>query len=179
VENAIIVKADKSKTSVILYTDDYAEKVHTFLNDNNFQTIQTNPTDKFQKLLPKTLQQCNPIVNKNQINYLLEKKPQPPTLKAQIKIQKLGNLIRPVINNMNAPAYKVTKYLINKLNAYLNLDHQFTIKNSINVAEDLTKLKVNGNYRMLTYDIKDLYANIPTKEILRITKLLLLKHNDA
>jgi hypothetical protein len=32
---------------------------------------------------------------------------------------------------------------------------------------------------MLTYDIKDLYVNIPTKEILRITKSLLLKHNDA
>jgi len=49
----------------------------------------------------------------------------------------------------------------------------------INLAEDLTKLKVNGNYRMLTYDIKDLYVNIPTKEILRITKSLLLKRNDV
>jgi hypothetical protein len=47
-ENAIIVKADKGKTSVILYTDDYAEKVHTFLNDNNFQTIQTNPQTNFK-----------------------------------------------------------------------------------------------------------------------------------
>ena len=153
--------------------------MHTFLNDNNFQTIQTNPTDKFKKLLAKTLEQCNPTVNKNQIKYLLQKKPLPPTLKAQIKIQKSGNLIRPVINNMNAPAYKVSKYLVNKLNIYLNLNHQFTMKNSINLAEDLTKLKVNGNYRMLTYDIKDLCINILTKEILRITKSLLLKHNDA
>ena len=47
------------------------------------------------------------------------------------------------------------------------------------LEEDLTKLKVNGNYRMLTYDNKDLYINILTKEILMITKLLLLKHNDA
>jgi hypothetical protein len=53
------------------------------------------------------------------------------------------------------------------------------VKNPINLAEDLTKLNVNGNYRMLTYDIKDLYVNIPKKEILRITKSLLLKHNDA
>ena len=52
-------------------------------------------------------------------------------------------------------------------------------KKPINLAEDLTKFKVNGNYRMLTYDIKDLYVNIPTKEILRLTKSLLLKHNDA
>jgi len=32
---------------------------------------------------------------------------------------------------------------------------------------------------MMTYDIKDLYVNIPIKEILMITKSLLLKHNDA
>jgi len=50
---------------------------------------------------------------------------------------------------------------------------QFTTKSPINLAEDLTKLKVNDNYRMLTYVIKDLYVNIP------ITKLLLLKHNYA
>jgi len=36
-----------------------------------------------------------------------------------------------------------------------------------------------GNYRMVTYDNKDLYVNFPTKEILRITKSLPLKHNDA
>ena len=31
----------------------------------------------------------------------------------------------------------------------------------------------------MTYDIKDLYVNIPTEETLMITKSLLLKHNDA
>jgi len=122
-ENAIIVKAGKGKTSIILYSDEYAEKMHTFLNDNNFQTIQTNPTDIFRTLLTKTLQQCDLIINKNQIKNLLQKKPQAPTLKAQIKIHKPG---RPVINNMNAPAYKISKYLVNKLNKYLNLEHQYT-----------------------------------------------------
>ena len=32
---------------------------------------------------------------------------------------------------------------------------------------------------MVTYDNKDLYVNFPTKEILGITKSLILKHNDA
>jgi hypothetical protein len=74
----------------------------------------------------------------------------------QIKIHKPGNPIRPVVNNINAPAYKIYKYIVNKLNENLKLEHQFTTKNSINLAEDLTKLKVNGNYRILKYDIKDL-----------------------
>jgi hypothetical protein len=34
------------------------------------------------------------------------------------------------------------------------------------------------NYRMITFDIKDLYVNIPICETLDITKNLLLQHND-
>jgi len=36
--NAMIAKADKGKTTVIIYTQDY-DKVHPFLSDNNFCTI--------------------------------------------------------------------------------------------------------------------------------------------
>jgi hypothetical protein len=32
---------------------------------------------------------------------------------------------------------------------------------------------------MVTYDIKDLYVNIPIKKTLMITKSILLKHNDT
>jgi hypothetical protein len=35
-ENAMIVKANKGKTCVIIYANDYAEKLHNFLNNNNF-----------------------------------------------------------------------------------------------------------------------------------------------
>jgi len=46
-ENAIIVKADKGKTTVIIYSDDYSKKVHNFLTENKFQTLQKKPTDKY------------------------------------------------------------------------------------------------------------------------------------
>jgi retron-type reverse transcriptase len=34
------------------------------------------------------------------------------------------------------------------------------------------------NFRMVTFDIKDLYVHIPIKETLSITKALLLEHNN-
>jgi hypothetical protein len=43
--NAVLTKANKGKTSVILYLDDYTEKVHTFLMGNNFQTINNPQTN--------------------------------------------------------------------------------------------------------------------------------------
>ena len=76
-----------------LYSDDYSKKVHNFLTENKFQTLQKNPTDKYQKLLLKTLQQLNLIINKKQIKHLTQKKPQSLTLKAQIKLHEHDNQI--------------------------------------------------------------------------------------
>ena len=124
----MIVKADKGRTCVILYTSDYTNKVQTFLNNNNFQKLPKDPTGKHQKSIIKVLQQCNLIGNKKQMKFLIQTKPQPPTLKAQIKIHKPDNPIRPIVNNINAPAYKISKYLVNKLNDHLNLKYYYNVR---------------------------------------------------
>jgi len=75
--------------------------------------------------------------------------------------------------------YKIAKHINKKLNAYLYLNNYSNVKHSVSLAEDLTKPKINENYKMMTYDIKDLYVNIPIEETLMFTKSLLLKRNDA
>jgi len=86
------------------------------------------------------------------------------TFNAELKLHKPGNPIQPVINNMNAPSYKIDKHLLNKLNGCLNLSNNYNVKNFISLDEDLTKLKIDENHKMLTYDLKDLYLNILKKE---------------
>jgi len=166
-ENAMVAKADEGKTCAIIYSDEYNKKVHNFLNENNFQKLQSNPTDKYQKLITKTLQQSDLIINKKQKKYLTQKKPQPPDLRAQIKLHKPGQPIRPVVNNRNAPAYKISKLLVNKVNNLLNFrNHLYIVKDSTALANDLTKLKIDENHRMIPLDIKDLCINLPTLETL-------------
>ena len=118
----------------------------------------------------KTLQQSDLIINKKEIKHLMQKNPKTPTLKAQLKIHKLGKPSRPVINNMNAPSYKITKHQVNKLNGCLRLSNQYNVKNTISQDDGLTKLKINEHHKMVTYDIKDVYVNMPIKETLMITK---------
>jgi hypothetical protein len=48
-EDAMIVKADNGTPCIILYTSDYTNKVENFLNNNNFQKLPKDPTDKYQK----------------------------------------------------------------------------------------------------------------------------------
>ena len=59
--NAVITQADKGRTLVMIYKEDYHNKVHTFLTNNNFQTIPKNPTNKYQKQITQTIKQCNVI----------------------------------------------------------------------------------------------------------------------
>jgi len=112
------------------------------------------------------------------MRHLIQKKPLPPSLNAQIKIHKPNNPIRLVVNNTNAPSYKIAKFVVNKLHEHLNLKYHYNVKDSISLANDLTELKIDENHRMITFDIKGLYVNIPITETLAITKHLLSEHND-
>ena len=175
--NAMIMQADKGKTLVIIYKQDFHNKVHTFLTDNKFQATPKNPTNKYQKQITQTVKQCNLIFNKEQIKHLTQRNPKPPTLKARLKLHKAGNLIRPVINNRNAPSYKAAKKLNRILQQDLSLDNRFTTVNSSTLAQDLTKLNINKKHRLITSDKKDLYVNIPITETIYIARTQLLKHD--
>jgi hypothetical protein len=149
VKNIILVQADKGRT--------------IFVVDNSVYECIRDPTEKYQKQLQKILQQSNKIIDKHKIKYLLQNKPKPPTLNAQLKLHKPNIPIRPVVNNINAPTYKVAKRLTKILNDHLDLNNQHVVHNSTKLAHDLVKFKINDNHRFLTYDIKDLFVNITIK----------------
>jgi len=118
------------------------------------------------------------IINKKQDKFLTKNKPRAPNLNALIKFHKPGNPICPVVNNINAPAHKLAKFLTKILKEYIALPYQYNTKKSITLAHELKQLKINTNHKLVTYDIKDLYVNIPTKETLEITQSLLEAKND-
>ena len=100
---AMIAKADKGKTTVIIYTQDYNDKVHTFLSDNNFCTVHKDPTNHKHRTIQKTLQHCDKIIDKKQIKFLTQKNPTPPTPNALLILHKPNTPIRPVVNNKKCP----------------------------------------------------------------------------
>jgi hypothetical protein len=113
---------------------------------------------------------------KNSAKYVLQMNPQAPKLKAKIEIHKPEAPIRPVINNIYAPTHKIAKYIHQKLNDFLKLKLEYNIINTTQFAENLGKLKLNADHKLLTMDIKDLHVNILINCILKITSKL-LKYN--
>jgi hypothetical protein len=56
-ENAIITQAVTGKTIVIITSENYFKKVHSFLAANNFNALTKDPTDIVKKLIHKTMQE--------------------------------------------------------------------------------------------------------------------------
>ena len=75
--NAMLAQADKGRTTVIVYNEQYTNNIHNFLTENNIQPLHKNPINKDRKHIQEILQQNNLIFNKRQVKYLFQKKTQP------------------------------------------------------------------------------------------------------
>jgi hypothetical protein len=109
--NLTIRKADKGKSVVIISKDALREKIGKFIQTNGMSLLTRDPMDHYQKQLSQTMQKCTSVINKGQIKYLTQMKPTAPRLEALIKTHMPNNTIRPVINNIGAPSYKLAKFL--------------------------------------------------------------------
>ena len=83
--------------------------------------------------------------------------------------------IRPVVNSVNAPSHNTAKQLNQQLYILLPLRNTYTVKNSTEIAYEIVKIAINGQTKMITLDIKDMYVNLPIKGILRAAKTWLQK----
>jgi len=80
---------------------------------------------------------------------------------------------------MKAPTYKIIEHLVTILNKHLTLNNHCTVDYSKNLATNLTHLKIKENHKLITYNIQDLYDNIPIKETLEIIQSMLSECNNT
>jgi len=64
------------------------------------------------------------------------------------------------------------------LNQHIALNSLYNITNSTNLANDIVKLEITDTHRLIIFDIKDLYVNIPIQEIINIAQERMTKNND-
>jgi hypothetical protein len=96
----------------IILTQEYKQKkTQTFIQGNQFITINNNPTQHYQKEIKLTLKQCINVTQKDNIWKYTNMNPTAPSLHATIKLHKPNTPIRPIINWKNAPPYELAKQL--------------------------------------------------------------------
>jgi 5-bromo-4-chloroindolyl phosphate hydrolysis protein len=134
--------------------------------------IHRDPTDLFQKQIQKAITQCPTIIHILQ-KHIMQMKPNAPYLNVLIKIHEQDAPIWPVVNNRPTRAYKLEKFLTNQLTQFLQLPYTYALKNTSEVANELSNLHIDNQHRMATFDIKDLYVKLPIRDIIQATKFWL------
>jgi hypothetical protein len=101
-----------------------------------------------------------------------------PNVHATIKLHKQNTPIRPVVNWKNSPAYNLAKFVTNALKETLDLPFTYNIKNSTQLINNLNNITINENTRICSFDIKDMYTNIPQQDTILIIHNILQNYNE-
>ena len=59
--------------------DSLRQKVYDFITNSQYERLKKNPTEKLHKELQKVMNNCNLLINKPKIKYLLQIKPTAPS----------------------------------------------------------------------------------------------------
>ena len=161
--DAMITRADKGKSIVILRTHQYEIKLQEFLDDNEFHTNTSDQTAKSQTQIRATVRQSPTLIHKELRWKYINLNPSAPSIKGLIKIHKPDQPIRPVVNWQNTPAYRLSRLFTDKINHLTPIPNSFNIKNTQDLLDNLDETPLLPHYN-LPSDITSLYSNIPVKE---------------
>ena len=175
--NAIVLKADKGKTVVICYTNDYYTKAQEFILNNQFSTKDNDPTNIFQKEIRSVVNNCATVIHKEEKWKYINLNLSAPSMKGLPKIHKINAPVRPIANWQNAPTYKLAKLISKLLQLYIPLPNVFNVKNSIQLMKDLEDIPIHKNTRLASFDIANMYSNVPTDELTNIIKFMSSRQN--
>lgn len=175
--DALVTKADKGSSIVILYKADYINKVSDFINKNNIIHLNKDPTPDNAKEINRAISSSKYLLTQNEIHVLKVTNPQAPILRGLPKIHKPDIPIRPLVNFMPSPAYKIAKMLDKVIRKEIVLENSHSIKNSIELVEQLKNHVIKGNQKLVSFDIVNLYTNVPVPETIAILHKNLQKNS--
>jgi hypothetical protein len=83
--------------------------------------VKHSPTEQYQKAIVSSLNNNKSVVQRTQKWKFINLNPQPPNLRALIKLHKQNNRIQLVINWRNVSAYNLAKHFVKLLTEIIQL----------------------------------------------------------
>lgn len=103
----------------------------------------------------------NNVITPKEIKYLYNNTTSPPLFKPLIETQKLEQPIRPVINSIPSPSYKIAKYINQAPKRNLTRDNVSSSKNTKDYLNKLHYCKPTKRDILILLFIDYMYDNIP------------------
>lgn len=158
----MVAMADKGNISVILLKTEYTNKVELHLSDTStYSLVKTSSHIGYMKrneTLLKQLADLN-IIHRNAIPSIIANETRIPNLYGLIKLHKMEQPIRPVVNTKSSPGYTLAAVLT-KLFSTARESHRYNVLNSVDVCERLAYITPDPDEYLATLDIKNMFTNI-------------------
>jgi hypothetical protein len=174
---ALITKADKGSSLIIVYRNDYEQKVLDFIANSGAEKVNTNITTKFQKDHRSTINSYKSLIDTEKKGRLINLNPETSPLRGLINIHKEGTPIRPVVNFRNAPSHRLARMLTDILKTHIPLPNVYNVQNSTQLMNDISQIPFVPELKLASLDISNVYTNIPTKDLINIINNICKNHN--
>ena len=67
--------------------------------------------------------------------------------------------------------------LAKNLEIHMPLLHIFNVKNTIQLMKDLLDIPFNNDLKLISFDITNMYSNVPVKELIKITEIMYIQND--
>ncbi|XP_055522574.1 uncharacterized protein LOC129716759 [Wyeomyia smithii] len=145
-----------------MLAEDYKQKMLSMLNDNKtYLPIPRDPTSRYQRTnneFAKRLLNLN-LIDKQTATRLTTYNAICPRIYGQPKAHKPNLPLRPVVPNMTAPAYNLSKF-IGKI-IQNSIDSPYNIKDSFTFCNFICSVTLPPDYILISLDVISLFTSIP------------------
>ena len=178
--NILITKPDKGNGVVIVHRIYYMSSIFEIVNDvSKFLKLRSDPTicreNQLQRFLPSLKNKDFFTKDVYDNIYPCGSKPakiygNPKTHKLKSKTDKLK--FRPIVSSIGTYNYKLEKFLGEQLNPIIPSQHSAT--DSFSICKETQELSAFNKFT-ISYDVCNLFTNIPLKEMIKLAVNLIFE----
>ncbi|CAM9419590.1 unnamed protein product, partial [Heterosigma akashiwo] len=171
----LIVPADKGRAVVVMDRETYLQKMQDQLLSDDYVEMPAEEVaaggekkllDGLHAKLVEKLKEMG--VDTRGGYYLTMTAPEMAKLYLLIKVHKDGYPGRPVVSQIDDPTYNICKVLTDILNPLKG--GVPSSKNSFELKKMLKGVRLSGNSRLVSFDVKALYPSIPMKKAFEVVR---------
>ncbi|KAJ4430702.1 hypothetical protein ANN_19293 [Periplaneta americana] len=160
-DNLVVLPADEGNATVLLSSTQYQEKIDQLLNDPAYKILKKDPTSSVER-------RTNQLIKKSSLRTESKRLVSPsgsipPRLYGLPKIHKPEVPLRPIVDAIGSPTYRLARYLTNLLQPLVGgcVHH---VKNSTQSVQILDNIKVKPSDLLVSFDVVSLFTRVPLSE---------------
>ena len=179
INNIRICKADKGGKVVVMDYLCYSSQMKELLSNSEvYQQIKRNPLHMMQNEFNYGIKKLAREYDVSFLKKFSSRLPSLPYIYGLPKIHKKDIPLRPIISNINAPSYRLSKWLARQLSPLLGSFSDAHLRHNTDLLNFLRNI-IPHNNTFISFDVAALFTNVPLKPTLDFLKRKLISSSTG